>query len=312
MHPTLSIIFGHAMADALGVPVEFQTREQLRANPVTDSIGYGTYAVPEGTWSDDTSMTIATLDSLAGGVDYHDVMERFCNWMNNAQYTATGVFFDIGITTRNALNRYLQGLEPLDCGFCGDYDNGNGSLMRIAPAAIFARYKMPTASYDEKISLIHDFSSLTHGHPRSQMGCGIYAFVLWELLDDPTHTGVKQGLARAYAYYNAKPEYAAELKHYQRMFEKYFSNLTQEEIKSTGYVVHSLEAALWCLLTTDSYRACVLKAVNLGGDTDTVAAIAGGLAGALYGYDAIPMEWLAKLKNKELIREVCGRFEASC
>lgn len=95
------------MADALGVPVEFQTREQLKANPVIDCRGYGTYAVPEGTWSDDTSMTIATLDSLAGGVDYHDVMERFYNWMNNAQYTATGVFFDIGITTRNALNRYL-------------------------------------------------------------------------------------------------------------------------------------------------------------------------------------------------------------
>ena len=184
MNPTLSILFGHAVADALGVPVEFKTREQLKANPVTDCIGYGTHGMPEGTWSDDTSMALATMDSFSNGVDYHDIMQRFCNWMNEAQYTATGVFFDIGITTRIALQNFMAGEEPLMCGLGGERDNGNGSLMRIFPATLYCQYKMPTASLHEKISLIHNISALTHAHPRSKMGCGIYSFVLWALLAD--------------------------------------------------------------------------------------------------------------------------------
>ena len=156
--------------------------------------------------------------------------------MNEAQYTATGVFFDIGITTRIALQNFMAGEDPLMCGLGGEWDNGNGSLMRIFPAALYCQYKMPAASLHEKISLIHNISALTHAHPRSKMGCGIYSFVLWALFADPTHNGVKNGLSAAFAYYSNQPEYAKEVETYQRVFQEDFSNLPEEEIKSTGYV----------------------------------------------------------------------------
>lgn len=156
---------------------------------------------------------------------------------------------------------------------------------------------------------------LTHAHRRAQLGCGIYAFVLRELLREPSKESVRKGLNHARIFYGREEENA----HYGNLYRRIgmigihfgdpgrFRSFTEEDIRSGGYVVHTLEAAMYCLLTTDSYRACVLKAVNLGDDTDTVAAVAGGLAGALYGYDAIPTEWLSALQRKEYIEEMCER-----
>jgi len=304
-----AVVYGHAIGDALGVPVEFTNRNTLLRNPVTGMHSYGTYNMPAGTWSDDTSMALATMDSLANGVDYEDTMRRFCDWMEHGAYTATGEMFDIGITTNSALRRYLSSTAALLCGKHGDRDNGNGSLMRIYPVVLYCCLLHPdeygTAAM---IELVHSYSSLTHAHPRSIVGCGIYAFVLKALLLLPNKVdAIKAGLFAAQLHYKHSP-YVNELQHYARLFNEDFAATPIEEIQSGGYVVHSLEAAIWCLLNSSSYSECVLMAVNLGRDTDTTGAIAGGLAGSLYGSDSIPKEWMDTLLNKELIDAVIYRF----
>lgn len=297
------IIFGHAVADALGVPVEFKSREELKKNPVTDMCEYGTYNQPKGTWSDDTSLTLCTLESIAEKQDVHteDIMKRFGWYLNDNYMTPHGDMFDIGITTRNAIWQYLYG-DKYPYGSSDVNSNGNGSLMRIIPVTLFHVFKKqsPVKYRDD----IHNVSMLTHAHKRSVLACGIYDFVLQEIIKNPTMESVRNGLDNAYSVYKLTDE----IKTYTRLFKYDFALLPESEIKSTGYVVDSLEAAIWCLLNTKSYKECVLKAVNLGEDTDTVGAIAGGLAGALYGYDAIPEKWLNTLIKKEMIDKLCEDF----
>ena len=303
-----AVILGHAVADALGVPAEFREREELAETPVTDMAGYGTYPVPEGCWSDDTSMSLAALDSLAKGkLDLDDIMVKFGEWYYDNEYTPTGVTFDEGNTSSSAIDNYFVHHKPVaECGLSGEYSNGNGSLMRIHPFVLYAYVRFLDGTEDgywKWKDCIRQGSALTHAHERSVLGCHIYAYCLSFLLKEPTKEGLKAGIEFA----EGDLAYLPEFEHYRRIFEPDFERLGVEEIKSTGYVVDTLEAALWCVLTTDSYRDCVLKAVNLGDDTDTVGAIAGGLAGALYGYDAIPSEWLGALKRRDYIEKMCER-----
>lgn len=304
-----SVVFGHAVADALGVPVEFTSRVTLQREPVTGMRGFGTYDMPPGTWSDDTTMALATLDSLAYGINYDDAMRRFCDWKQNAAYTATDEVFDIGVTTSYALNRFLHGTPAMECGCVGYRDNGNGSLMRIYPVVLYCCLLHPDEySTDAMIQLVHNYSALTHAHPRSMIGCGIYAFVLNALLLLPNKkAAIKAGLFAAQLHYKHSP-YVNKMQHYARLFDDNFTNIAEIEIQSGGYVVHSLEAAIWCLLNSNSFEECVLKAVNLGRDTDTVGAITDSLAGAMYGSEAIPAEWMDTLLKKEYIEEICQRF----
>lgn len=297
-----SVILGHAVADALGVPVEFCTREELDANPVTDMRGFGTYPYPAGTWSDDTSMTLCALEAMC-----HDdwnlsmIMDNFVKWIDNGEFTPTGECFDVGITSSKAIRAYSRGASVDECGLSGEFDNGNGSLMRINPFVLYA--SIVNVDYDFFREIIRNGSALTHAHERSILGCQIYGYVLAFLLTEQSKESIKMGIKEA--YFDLKD--ATEISHYERIFQSNFEFLTRDEIKSSGYIVDTLEAALWCLLTTNDYKECVLKAVNLGGDTDTIAAIAGGLAGALYGYEAIPKEWLNTLAQREYIEEICER-----
>ena len=304
-----SAILGLAIGDALGVPVEFQSREDLRLNPVVDMRGYGTYNQPEGTWLDDTSMTLCLLDSIAGGINYNDIMDKFVMWKNYGQYTPYGETFDIGIGTREAILRYENGIECLECGGKSEYDNGNGSLMRILPMAFYIIKKY---GYECDTSIIarrvHDVSSLTHGHIRSKIACVIYIMIAIELADgNDIETSVSRGTNRAFKYYSSNNE--DEIENYIKIKSENFKFLKEDEIKSSGYVVDTLEAAIWCLLNTNNYSDCVLKAVNLGSDTDTVAAVAGGLAGIVYGIDNIPSEWLEKLAKRDYIETLCHRLQ---
>ena len=295
-----SAILGHAVADALGVPVEFQSRESLDNNPVTHMRGYGTYPYGAGAWSDDTSMTLCALDSLAKGrVDWNEIMNNFASWLVKGDYSSVDLCFDVGGACAKAIRRFLEGnTDPLECADKDEYSNGNGSLMRIIP---FALYVECGGYREDAFELIHLASSLTHAHERSLVGCGIYSYVIRHLLHDPNMDSVSLALKRAASAYCEYPE----LEHYKRIFAPDFKLLPESEIKSSGYVVDTLEAALWCLMTTDNYKDCVLKAVNLGEDTDTVGAVAGGLAGLLYGYDSIPSEWLNTLMKREYIEAMC-------
>lgn len=303
-------ILGHAVGDALGVPVEFRSREERNADPVVGMRGYGTFYLPAGTWSDDTSMNLAELDSLRKGLDYNDIMERFCAWSAEGAYTPYGELFDIGIATSRALFRYEHnGIPPLECGGSLVRDNGNGSLMRILPIILYV-YRRGHRG-EAALQIVHNGSRLTHRHPRSQMACGIYACVAGTLLDGGGREAVLPAIQKAKAIYEKLPAFSMELRTYERLFSPEFPALSRSAIRSSGYVVDTLEAALWCLLTTGSYRACTLAAVNLGEDTDTVAAVAGGLAGLLYGVDSIPAEWLEVLVRRELLEELCSQFAAA-
>jgi len=305
-------ILGLAVADALGVPVEFQNREPLRRNPVTDMRGYGTYNQPPGTWSDDTSLTLCLLDSLASGkIDYADIMQKFISWASKGEYTALGNVFDIGIATRKALQRFKEGTDPLQCGGTSEQDNGNGSLMRILPLAFYLHTFCATDN-EKAFAIIHNVSSLTHAHKRSLIACGIYLSIAkWFFEGANILAAVCFGLEDSKEYYESKKEYAEDLKHYKRLFNKDFTKLPEAEIKSSGYVVDTLEAALWSLLNTDNYKDCVLQAVNFGEDTDTVAAVAGGLAGMFYGVDSIPKDWLQQLARLDYIKGLCEKFYRS-
>lgn len=263
-------IYGLAVGDALGVPYEFSNRGEFVCE---DMIGYGTHNQPKGTWSDDTSMTLATCMSIKnkGKVDIKDIRKEFEEWMFRNKYTPFGKVFDCGNTCSNAI---------YDKKGCDDeWSNGNGSLMRIIPLAFVENIS------DEEIENV---SAITHAHKISKEACVYYVRIAIDLLN---------GIELKTSIQNNIPEGSI----YDSLL--WMEDYSEDEIVSSGYVVDSFEAAIWCLMKTNTYRDCVIKAVNLGRDTDTIAAIAGGLAGILYGYDAIPKEWIDSLQQKEMIEE---------
>lgn len=285
-------IMGLVVGDALGVPFEFKQRDTFKC---TDMVGYGTYNQPAGTWSDDSSMTLATLESIVknqGRIDLQDIMQNFFNWFYHGHFTPHGNVFDIGNTTRNAINRYRSGAAAENCGGRNVTDNGNGSLMRILPIALM---KAPT--FDE----IRKVSGLTHAHPISMKACEIYVDTAVGLIID-VDCDKEETVNISASFVNDK--------NFERI--KDLKNLSRDDIRSTGYVVDTLEAAMWCFIHTNSYKECVLEAVNLGGDTDTIAAVAGGLAGIYYGVggeNGIPEEWIDQIVKKDWIKELCDKME---
>jgi ADP-ribosyl-[dinitrogen reductase] hydrolase len=307
-------IMGLCVADALGVPVEFSNRETLKKNPVIDMRGFGTYNQPAGTWSDDTSMTLCLMDSLTNRLDYDDLMKKFLAWLDESAYTPHGETFDVGNTTRVALRRFSEGKHPIECGGKTEYDNGNGSLMRVLPILFYLRAKYGSKFHkvDEAFDIIHNISSLTHAHKRSKIACGIYISIANQIIEKrDINLSVNLGLEEALGYYRRKPEFADELQFFRRLEGEHFEKLLENEIRSSGYVVDTLEAAIWCLRNTTSYKDCVLMAVNLGEDTDTVGAVAGGLAGLYYGYESIPKEWLDVIVKRENIESLCDSLSKS-
>ncbi len=297
-------IIGHAVADAVGVPAEFIPREKLSRRPITDMIGYGSHDVPKGSWSDDTSMELCTLHSISknGKIDLDDIMVEFGRWVEDGYMTPHGKVFDIGRTCLRSIMNYHRGQDVNHCGCVRELENGNGSLMRIIPVCLYNN--LIGANRQLAIANIHAVSALTHAHERSCIACGLYDFIIQELIEIPSKSSVINALAKSKEYYE---EYD-ESKKYWRLFDPNFAQTNIDDIKSSGYVVDTLEAAIWCLLNSSNYKECVLKAVNLGQDTDTVAAVAGGLAGILYGYEDIPAEWINDLAKKEEILEMCADF----
>lgn len=305
MSKIVSGIIGHAIGDAMGVPTEFCIREKLQNHPVTKMIGYGQHPVPAGCFSDDTSMELALIDSYInkGKFDYDDIMTNFYYWLHDAKFTATDKVFDAGRTCIQAIINYTKGLEPLESGLKGEDNNGNGSLMRILPVALYSYYKK--ADEKEIIKLTNDISSLTHAHEISRLGCYIYVRYIMFLLD---------GYSKIEAYektqkLNYKSYSKESLEKYSRILKENIKELPLDDISSRGYVVDTLEASLWCLMVHDNFEDTILEAINLGNDTDTVAAITGSMAGIIYGIDSIPKEWLDTLIKKDYIMDLAKMFE---
>lgn len=268
--PLKAVVYGASVGDALGVPYEFLSRDSFTCTGMAEG---GAHQVPKGTFSDDTSMMLATCDSIraCGNIDIDDMRKRFGAWLYDGAYTPDGVVFDVGTTTRVALDRGVGGTD--------EYSNGNGSLMRIAPLALT----------DATEKDIRQVSAITHGHEISQVACVVFVGILREVL-------AGEELSAAIAHHIPKdPRFG---------FLESVGSEPREEVRSSGYVLATLQAALWCALQAESYSDCVLKAVNLGNDSDTTACVAGALAGALWGYEEIPARWREQLRGKEVI-EAC-------
>jgi ADP-ribosylglycohydrolase len=293
-----SLLFGLAVGDALGVPVEFRPRGSFRASGMQ---GYGTHNQPPGTWSDDTSLTLCLADSLSRGFSPDDIARNFVKWHDEGAFTTHGTAFDIGIATAKAISRLKAGIAPEKAGCAGVNENGNGSLMRIAPL-VFYLVDKPEA---ERFNLTKTVSSITHAHPWAVAACCIYLEYLRKLLG---------GMEKRAAYAEVRSDFseghplidADTLGKFARILRSDISVQPEAGIKSGGFVIDTLEAALWCFLSTDNYRDAVLKAVNLGEDTDTTAAVTGSLAGLAYGIKAIPTVWLESLAGYGEISHIAG------
>lgn len=303
-------IFGVCVGDALGVPVEFRTREQLKRSPVTRMRAMGTHRQPLGTWSDDSSLTLCLAESLCNGYDLEDIALKFLQWYNTEIWTPHGKVFDIGIATRQAIYRISKGEIPQFCGGTSEFDNGNGSLMRILPL-LFLIMDLPV---EKRFDKIKEVSSITHGHIRSVISCFIYLEFLIEILSKSEKLEAYQTMqTKVKDFLNNNPICSQnEMDLFNRILNNDISTFSEEEIKSSGYVLHSLEASLWCFMNSDSYSEAVLKAVNLGEDTDTTGAITGGIAGIYYGFEKIPEEWVNELVRKDDIEKLCEKLELKC
>ena len=298
-------IMGFAVGDALGVPVEFLNRDLLQRNPIKEMVGYGSHKVPEGTWSDDTSLMIATMDSIRenGDVNFDDIMYKFTEWVNYAKYTATDELFDIGISTRKAILNFKRGEKAIKCGTKGINENGNGSLMRILPFVYYLKFS--DFSEEERTTLINQASALTHAHEISKLGCKIYADYVTLLLDGVDKVKALDLLKEIdYNKYYSNDS----VKVYQRILKGDLKSLNIDQIRSSGYVVDSLEASLWCTVKNNNYEDAVVAAINLGEDTDTIGAITGSLNGIIYGKNNIPERWLNKLKKNDYLEELSNQF----
>lgn len=270
-------LLGLAVGDAIGTTLEFKARDTYHF--VTDMVGGGPFRLRPGEWTDDTSMALALTDSLTMHPDLQEqhLMERFWAWYDEGTYSATGRCFDIGITTREALTRWRSSGDPV-AGSTAPDTAGNGSLMRLSPVAI--RHWRDRARMRDVAARQ---SRTTHGAQEAVDACVVFS----ELLADAICGRPASALLRPRRV-GATPTIA-------EINAGSWREKTRREIRATGYVVHSLEAALWCVGRTTSFREAVLLAANLGEDADTTAAITGQLAGAIYGASGIPAEWLEKL-----------------
>jgi ADP-ribosyl-[dinitrogen reductase] hydrolase len=315
----LSSFFGFAVGDALGVPVEFMPREEISKNPVISMREYGTHHQPAGTWSDDSSMAFCLAESLCKNdelnYDLNDIANNFVKWYAEGFWAAHYKVFDIGIATSHALRRIKNGESPLVSGGSSDRDNGNGSLMRILPLIFYIKDKNITSRFQ----IVKEVYAITHAHIRSVLGCFIYTEFALQLLEGHekyvAYRNMQKIVNDFLKEYNDNhantneifPE--IELNKYHRILEnpinselKYpiqsIEKYEEKEIYSSGYVVSTLEASIWCFIKTETYAESVLKAVNLGSDTDTVACVTGGIAGLYYGIEEIPQEWLTVIARK--------------
>jgi len=284
----LGCLLGLAVGDTIGTTLEFEQRDARP--PITDMVGGGPFGLAPGEWTDDTSMALCLADSLiaCGGLDQHDLMGRFVRWWREGENSHNGSCFDIGITTREALDRFVRPGDPL-AGSTDPRAAGNGSIMRLAPVVL--RWANEP---EQAVAAARAQSVTTHATPAAVEGCALLA----EILIDAIATGDKAAALRSRD--SAEPAVGAVAQGSWRGRER-------SAISSSGYVVHTLEAALWCVEQAGDFSEAVLLAANLAGDADTVAAVTGQIAGALWGLRGIPTTWLDRLVWREAI-ETKGRL----
>ncbi|HOH47248.1 MAG TPA: ADP-ribosylglycohydrolase family protein [Candidatus Cloacimonadota bacterium] len=324
-----NILYGVAVGDAIGFPYQFKSRKQRRMHEVIDICLSRDHEGNlfrqddkfRGLWSDDSSLTLCLAESLASGYDLKDQAVKFVAWLEEGYLSAKDYAFDVGGRTCKALG-FISSLlksnpapESSQLFMKTDiYANGNGALMRILPLVTYSHHK----SIDEQYRIVQEASSLTHPHPRSVLVCFFYLLYAQKLIDGvEKFAALEQTREELKEFMKTKVWDSEDTRELDRIFSFDFSRFTTDPddrdrsdyLSSGGYVIHTLEAALWCLLTSSDYKETVLKAVNLGDDTDTTAAVGGGLAALLWGWESIPAEWIDALKKPEVFQRIVGLYE---
>ena len=281
-------LLGLAAGDAVGTTVEFKPRGSFE--PVTDMVGGGPFSLEPGQWTDDTSMALCLAASLieTGEFSPDDQMRRYCRWQDEGYMSSNGTCFDIGGTVSQALARYRQTGNPYS-GSTSVWSAGNGCIMRLAPVPMYF-----WSDREKAVGYSNLSARTTHGAAECVQACRLFGWQLFKALS---------GLSKENVLFDNQqltdlPEKVSEIALGS------YRNKTAEEIYGTGYVVQSLEAALWCFHTTESFEDAILTAVNLGDDADTTAAVCGQIAGAYYGVEGIPAFWRDRLAMSEEIREM--------
>lgn len=297
-------LLGLAVGDAVGTTPEFKAPGSFA--PISDMVGGGPFRLQPGQWTDDTSMALCLAESLVEkrSFDPLDQMQRYVRWRDEGYWSSTGRCFDIGNTVSSALNRFVQTAVPYS-GSTDPYSAGNGSIMRLAPVPMFYATQPELA-----VKFSGESSRTTHGAATAVSACHYFGALLVgalrgldkETLLAPDYTPFP-GCWQQYPLHTAVAEIAAGS----------FKEKQPPAIRGSGYVVQSLEAALWAFYRSDNFRAGCLLAANLGEDADTTAAVYGQLAGAFYGIEGIPNDWLAKVALRAEITALADRlYELAC
>jgi ADP-ribosyl-[dinitrogen reductase] hydrolase len=307
-------LVGLAVGDAVGTTLEFVPRDDIGVGGIpkaTDMVGGGPFNLKAGQWTDDTSMALCLAESLilCGSFNVHDQMDRYRMWMSEGHLSSTGVLFDIGHATARALSLYGENGNPY-AGSLDEMSSGNGSIMRLAPVPIFYHD-------DERESVVKgsESSMTTHGSRSCQDSCALMSLILNKLINGANKEDIFNLKKEVEGYLNSPPGLHAPslfLKRDVAIIDRGdFLEKSIDDIKGSGYVIESLEAALWCFHKTDNYKDAILTAVNLGDDADTTAAVCGQFAGAYYGLSGIPKEWVENITLSDEIIEMAEKLSLS-
>lgn len=310
-----SSLIGAAVGDAFGVPYEFLTRSQIENLHIGDKmVGSDTkndffsrwnQIIPAGCWSDDTSMIVATMDSILEkkGINYDDIMKKFILWVSKGEYSSLDYAFGLGNTVERALRRYSYGVVPFECGGEKYQDNGNGSLMRILPFSLYCIFT--DLNDDDIFKVICDASSLTHSHEISKLGCFMYTIFLKEIINS---RNISFAFSKMIYFKYDKYFSDSAIYEYKDIFDPNF-RIKASQINETGYIVDTFKNVLFSLLRTNSYEKSIIMSIKLGYDTDTTACIVGSIAGIVYGFDSIPKQWLNCLKKREFLESLAVKYQ---
>lgn len=299
-----AMLYGFVIGDCLGFPVE--SKRPRGTYRLRDMISTHV-SQPKGLWSDDTTLTLCLAESIAEHKGLLSLMKKFLQYESRGYLSPLGFAFGMGKTSRQAIRRFRDGLPLEDCGGKSENDNGNGALMRISPIMLVLEEGF---SYQERFEIIKMYTELTHGHARSIVASVVYVELLRKLWQGKEFRSSWREVYEDFmAEVDKESAYYEEFReHFSRVFADNFFDLVEDVIESRGYVMTTLEASIWCVGQSSSYEESVLRAVNLGGDTDTIGAITGSIAGLIYGLESIPKKWLEGIYRRDMIDEVIEKY----
>ena len=295
-------LYGYIVGDAVGFPLKDKSRKELLKKPINEMLPIDGYN-DIGYWSSNSSFILATLDSIVENekkINYSDIMRKYLECLNNNKYSSSNKKIeDIDEVIINSLNAFKENNSPLDCGSKKYEDNNNKSLSRMLPIVLYCYYRK--VEEDDIYNLVKKYSSLTHAHQLSIMACYIYVRFMLNIIK-----GKNKNTAYNLIKYIDYDKYFRKeiISEYSRIIKDDINELSLEEIQSTNNVVDTLEAVIWIILNTETYNQAIVGAINLGGDTNTIGALVGAVAGVLYGVDNIPNKWMDSIKKKDFINNI--------